>query len=57
MDRIPASFKTQVAGRHVHRHIVLLIRSKETGEFGALGRAVQVDSIKTCVESAYAFSV
>ena len=31
------SFKTQVAGRHVHRHIVLLIRSKETGEFGALG--------------------
>jgi len=51
------SFKTQVAGRHVHRHIVLLIRSKETGDFGALGRAVQVDSIKTCVESAYAFSV
>ena len=41
VDRIPVSFKTQVAGAggsaHVHRHIVLLIRNKETGEFGALG--------------------
>ena len=37
IDRIPVSFKTQVAGKHVHRHIVLLVRSKESGEFGALG--------------------
>lgn len=37
VDRIPVSFKTQVAGKHVHRHIVLLVRCKETGNWGALG--------------------
>lgn len=37
IDRIPVSFKTQAAGRHVHRHIVLLVRCKDSGAFGALG--------------------
>ena len=37
IDRIPVSFKTQVGGKHVHRHIVLLVRCRQSGTFGALG--------------------
>ena len=36
IDRIPVGFKSCLNG-HVHRHIVLLVREKSSGQFGALG--------------------
>ena len=41
VDRVPAAFKTRVVGPdgvpRCHRHIVLLLRDRATGNYGALG--------------------